>query len=108
MADWSAIDQLTPVESPMQLCPTYIGDAQKSYKSRTTGLAEKYTEASDLSYFAEEFWRHMVTTGMDTVAYLEDVETHEMMSVVINHSRFTLANATPTAHTQAQSYDALD
>jgi hypothetical protein len=98
MDDWSGLDGASDLDSLMQLCPTYIGDAQKSYyKHRSTGLAKKYNESSDLSYFAKAFWRHLVSTGMDTIAYLADPKTAAMMLVVLHHSRFTLTNAMPLA-----------
>jgi hypothetical protein len=53
MADWSGLDGASDLDSPMKLHPTYIGDAQKAYKHRSAGLAEKYNESSDLSYFAK-------------------------------------------------------
>jgi hypothetical protein len=43
-----------------------IGDSQKAYKyCGTTGLKDKYDEAIDISYFAEEFWQHLKPTGWD-------------------------------------------
>jgi hypothetical protein len=107
--DWSGLNGAADLDSPMQLRPsTYIGDAQKSYKHRSTGLTEKYDESSDFSYFAEEFWRHLMSTGMDTIAYLADPETGVMMSVILHHLRFTLTNATPLAEAQVQHYDSMD
>lgn len=47
LADWLGLDTLSKVDSPMQLRPTYIGDAQKAYRHRATGLTDKYEETSD-------------------------------------------------------------
>jgi hypothetical protein len=107
MDDWSGLDGASDLDSPMQLRPGYIGDAQKAYKHRSTSLAEKYDESNDLSYFAKEFWRHLVSTGMDTIAYLVDPERAAIMLVVLYHSRFTLTNAMPLAEAQVQLYDSI-
>jgi hypothetical protein len=108
MPDWSGLGA-SDLDSPMPLRPTYIGDAQKAYKHCSTGLAEKYNESSDLSCFIKEFWRHLVLTGMDTIAHLADPKTTAMMLVVLHHSRFTLTNAMPLAETQVQFlYDSMD
>jgi hypothetical protein len=96
------------VVSPLQLRPAYIGDSQKAYKCRITGLKDKYEEASDISYFADEFWRHLEATGMDTIAYLMDPETSDVVSVVLKHIRFTVASATALARAQAKKYDDND
>jgi hypothetical protein len=58
-ADWSGLDAVANIVSPLQLRPTYIGDSQKAYKFRTAGLKEKYDVAGDISYFADEFWQIM-------------------------------------------------
>jgi hypothetical protein len=108
LANWSGLDTPCDVESPLQLRPTYLGDSQKAYKHRATGLTDKFEDNGDLSYFAEEFWRHLLTTGMDTIAYLPDPESAAMMSVVTHHSRFTLAHVTTSAAAQVQLYDTVD
>jgi hypothetical protein len=82
--------------------------SQKGYKFRTAGLKEKYDEAGDISYFADDFWRHLKATGMDTIAYLADTETSQMVSVVLKHTRFTVDSATALARAQAKKYDNND
>jgi hypothetical protein len=94
--------------SPLQLRPTYIGEAQKAYQYRVTGLKEKFVEAGDITYFANEFERHLKTTGMDTIAYLKDPEMSEMVSVVSKHTRFTVDSATALTRAQAKKYDDND
>jgi hypothetical protein len=107
-ADWSGLAEPCEMDSLMQLRPTSIADSQKAFKHRATGLSDKYDEASDLSYFADELWRHMLTTGLDTIAYLPDPETGEMMSVILHHTRFTLEKASTLAQPQVLLYDAVD
>jgi hypothetical protein len=85
--DWTGLLAPSWVVSPLQLRPTYIGEAQKACKYRVTGLKEKFVEDGDITYFADEFERHLRTTGMDTIAYLNP-ETSEMVSVVSKHTRF--------------------
>ena len=106
--DWTGLIAPSWVQSPFQLRPTYIGEAQKAYKHRVTGLKEKFVEDGDITYFADEFERHLRTTGMDTIAYLKDPETSEMVSVVSKHTRFTVATVTSRAQKQSRRYDDND
>jgi hypothetical protein len=47
----------------------------------------------------------MKATGMDTIAYLMDPETSDMVSVVLKHTRFTVDSATALAsREQARKY----
>ena len=66
--DWTGLIAPSWVVSPLQLRPAFIGDAQKAYKYRITGLKDKFEENGDITYFADEFERHLRTTGMDTIA----------------------------------------
>jgi hypothetical protein len=106
--DWTGLIAPSWVVSPYQLRPTYIGEAQKAYKYRVTGLKEKFVEDGDITYFADEFERHLRTTGMDTIAYLKDPETSEMVSVVSKHTRFTADTVTSRALKQSRRYDEND
>ena len=91
-SDWSSLETAaTENTSPNQLRPVYASAAQKGYNHRRTGLTTKFTPASDLSVFQTAVWNHLVDTGMDTIAYLQDPEDSDKMSnVVKSHARFTM------------------
>jgi hypothetical protein len=109
-SDWSGIeDDPQTYASPNQLRPVSANAAQKSYNHRNTGPTDKYKRGDDLADFQTLVWDHLKDTGLDTVAYLRDPsDPSRMLSVVKEHSRFTLATAKELSHEQAKLYDAFD
>ena len=109
-SDWSSLETAaTENTSPNQLRPVYASAAQKGYNHRRTGLTTKFTPASDLSVFQTAVWNHLVDTGMDTIAYLQDPEDSDKMSnVVKSHARFTMDSAKVLSAIQVTKYDKYD
>ena len=97
LSDWSGLDPKTaffePV-SPNQYRPVFSGAAQKAFIHRKKGMDDKFDKKGDLKAFQKKLVRHLVDTGMDTIAYLPDPkDATKMVNVVTYHARFTVASA---------------
>ena len=106
--DWSSlVDTNTEYTSPNQLCPSNASASQKGYNyHKASPLEVKFEKSSDLQTFEKAFAKHLMDTGMDTVAYLPDpVDNTKMNFVVTEHSRYTLESATKLATPQLGLYD---
>jgi hypothetical protein len=67
------------------------------------------TPSSDLAVFQTAVWNHLVDTGMDTIAYLQDPEdSTKMTDVVKSHARYTVDNAKLLSTVQVAKYDKYD
>ena len=109
-SDWSGLETvISENTSPNQLRPVYASAAQKGYNHRRTGLTSKFTPSSDLAVFQTAIWNHLVDTGMDSIAYLQDPEDDKKMSNVVKaHARYTVDLAKKFCATQVTRYDKYD
>ena len=65
--------------------------AQKGYNHQCKGIANKFAKGSDHFNFARLVWKHLVDTGMDTIAYLPSTkDPQEMVSIVQYYSQYSL------------------
>ena len=114
--NWSGLDPsaLKTHSTPNQLRSTRTSDSQKSYNFRKEGLKNKFIEnKSDLMDFKDRVNDHLVDTGMDTIAYFNDLQTPtQMYNVVESHNRFLLKNVQAKSlqlrRTKFDSYDVLN
>ena len=109
--DWTALAEPAATEntSPNQLRPVYASAAQKGYNHRRTGLTSPFSATSDLSVFQNAVWNHLLDTGMDTIAYLQDPEDQtKMTNVVKSHARYTVESAKTLSTIQFEKYDKYD
>jgi hypothetical protein len=110
-ADWTGLDPSAArvYQSPNQLRSLYVKTSQDSYNHRTTGLEDKFSDKDNLTQFADSILEKLEDCGMDTIAYLPAPDDPtQMISVVSNHSRFTLewaTNASEPLQTQFDDYD---
>ena len=110
-ADWSGLDpsSLTTNTTPNQLRPLYASSSQKRYNHRRTGLTNVYSPSADLTVFQNAVWNHLLDTGIDSIAYLQDPEDgSRMTNVVKSHARFTVQSAKSLIDVQASKYDSYD
>ena len=62
----------------------------KGYLIRSTGLTSKFSMSHDVLQFQGNVWHHLITHGMDTIAYLQDsTDSSKVINVIDNLSRFT-------------------
>ena len=91
--DWSGLDASAPSDyaMPSQLHPIYVSLAQKGYNHWCKGIDNKFAKGSDCFNFARLVWKHLVDTGMDTIAYLPSTkDPQEMVSIVQYYSQYSL------------------
>jgi len=110
--DWSGLDALAPTvpKTPNQFRPTKPSDNAKAYNQRRgKGAAELFKPSDDVIMFTKTLWKHLVDTGMDSIAYLQDPEKkNEMSSVVTESARHTLERAKVLCKAQLKEYDEYD
>ena len=89
--DWSGLDKTQPYRA-IQGSHYRPIDPIKRVKGaayRTAGLEVKFSKGHSISKFQKDVWNHLVTHGLDTIAYLKDPFTSSIMiNVVENHPRF--------------------
>ena len=74
--------------TPNQLRSERISDSMKSYNYRKTGLVTLYDAKKDLMSFKSAVKKHLKDTGMDTIAYINDLQSPtKMYHVVDQHNR---------------------
>ena len=78
-----------------------MSNAQKSYKVHAKALPDSFKSPDDFQAFQTSFWKHLEKCGLDTIGYVPNLVTKQMMSVVLDHSCFTVA----TIKTQMALYD---
>ena len=91
--DWSGLDASAPSDytTPNQLHLIHVSLAQKGYNHRCKGIDNKFAKGSNHFNFARLVWKHLVDTGMDTVAYLPSTkDPQEMVSIVQYYSQYSL------------------
>ena len=109
--DWSSLAPEAPTDyaTPNQLRPTTASSSQKGYNFRRTGLKEKFAKTDDRSAFEKLVWKHLVDTGMDTVAYLPSVaDPTNMVNVVQYYSQFTTKTARDQYNILKPNFDRYD
>jgi hypothetical protein len=110
--NWTGLDTVEALgehTSPNQLRGEYAAAAQKGYNFRRTGLATVFKKNDELSVFSKSVWNHLLDTGMDTIAYLQDPEYNDRMTDVIHgHSRFTVGSTKLLSKVQMVLYDKYD
>jgi hypothetical protein len=58
------------------------------------GLDPKYTiKGGDLVSFSRDIWKCLKDSGLDTIAYLPDPTTNDMVNVIENYACFTTDSA---------------
>ena len=87
--NWLGIDVPTSTPSPNQIRPVYVGDAQKAYRHRQKGCAAKFKQGDSLQDFEKKVNKYLVDHGMDTIGYIPDVGSTNMMNILKEHTRFT-------------------
>jgi hypothetical protein len=108
--DWSGLegDPQSPT-TPNQLRPISATASAKGYNIRKLGLATPFERKDNVHEFRRFVWDHFEDHGLDTITYLENLsDPGTMLSVVNDHSRFTVATAKQLSHAQAKLYDAYD
>jgi hypothetical protein len=111
-ADWTGLDPSAITSSPVtpnQYRPTLISTSQKGHTYRQTGMATKFSSTSDILTFEHKIWKHLVDTGMDTIAYVPDPQAPTVMiNCVKGHGRFELDTIRTMIANQLMKYDAFD
>ena len=109
--DWSGLHASAPSDyaMPNQLCPIYVSSAQKGYNHWCKGIDDKFTKGSDRFNFAKLVWKHLVDTGMDTVAYLPSTkDPQEMVSIVQYYSHYSLKTTREHYKAAKAKFDCYD
>lgn len=112
--DWSGLCSTAPThhQAPNQLRPLKATEAQKGHNFRKIGLTVGKLTRTNLNIpaFEHHVWEHLVNTGMDSIAYVPSPihGSTEMINVVLEHNRFTLASVTKMIEPQRQKYNSYD
>ena len=89
--DWSGLDKDQPYRA-IQGSHYRPIDPIKRIKGaayRAAGLETKFSKGHSINKFQRDVWDHLVTHGLDTIAYLKDPFTSStMINVIENHPRF--------------------
>ena len=73
MHDWSGLDSKAKRgTTPYHLRPLDLIKDAKGFTARKTGFITKFSRDSSLPSFASQVWKHLVSHGLDTIAYLPD------------------------------------
>jgi len=109
--DWSSLDVSASqmYKSLNQLRSSYASSAQKGYNYRKEGLLDKFDHGNDVTLFQNDVMKHLKDTGMDSITYMPDPEDpNKMISVVVDHSRFTIESVRAHSQVQVPLYDEYD
>lgn len=94
--DFSGSTRVTP-RSPLCFVPRDPEKGMKHYKDKTGGQLKKFQRGDatySLASFADDAKRHMELYGLDTVFYMVDPGTKELVDIFTSHSRFTKSTVT--------------
>ena len=111
--DWSGLDETQPFRA-MQVSHYRPIDPIKRVKGayyRTIGLKVKFSKGHSINNFQKDVWQHLVTHGLDTIAYLKDpFRSSSMINVVENHPKFCFnqANAVTLSKEGSKKFDQWD
>ncbi len=89
--DWSGLDEDQPFRAVQGSHYRPIDPIKrvKGAAYRTAGLQMKFSKGHSISKFQKDVWNHLLTHGLDTIAYLKDPFTSSVMiNVVEHHPRF--------------------
>ena len=90
-SDWSGLQPNQVFRTtPFHYRRPEMTSDSKGYLIRSTGLTTKFSMSDDVLQFQSSVWHHLISHGMDTIAYLQDpTDTSKVITVVENHARFT-------------------
>ena len=94
--------------SPNQIRPIYASESQKAYKHRKEGCSIKFKEGDSLQDFEKRMNKYLLDHGLDTIAYLPDVGSTNMLNIVDSHARFTEEYVRSQAEKYEKKYDEYD
>ena len=104
---WKGLDSSAPgLSDPNQY--RHQKNPEYGYNSRTKGLDSKFAKGKDIKTFANDVRSHVEDHGLDTVLYLPDRITGEMIFVVDGHHRFDSSSARAASKLVRQSFDEYD
>ena len=84
--DWTGLNTPKPTSiGPNQYRPASISGQAKAQYYRTQGLETKFTRDGDLQVFQKKVLEHLVTYGLDTIAYLSHPKEAKTVVLVIEH-----------------------
>ena len=93
MPAWDATRNTEP-ESPFCMHPVGTGEQLRIHAVSVKGLKEKFG-AGDATYplasFETAVWEHLVDKGLDSVFYILEPHTNDMVEIVTRHSRFPMS-----------------
>ena len=109
-SDWSGLQDPDPKKiNPRQYRTSSISGAAKSQHYRTMGMTTKFARKNDLIKFQRKVLEHLEFNGMDTITYVPDPnKPSEMISIVEQHTQFTLAEALKAENKIKGYYDKYD
>ena len=106
---WKGLQRkATAPTSPNQIRPIYASDSQKAYKYRKEGCTIKFKKGDSLLDFQKRMNKYLQDHGLDTIAYLPDVDSTTMMNIVDSHARFTEDYVQAQEAKYKQHYDEYD
>ena len=109
--DWSGLDtSVSPstYSNPTQFRPGDSSDT-KPYNFRIRGLRTLFDKSNPVEQFLEDVSEHLLTCGMDSIAYLPDpADPTHMESVVTHHGRFSLDYTIKASNDIKTKWDSFD
>ena len=113
LRDWSGLDLSAPksASSPWKTRPLSQSALSKTYRYLIKPLEPKFEEGLNLNHLRKDVNKHLVTYGLDTIAYLPDpTSTTKVANVVIDYPLFVgnLVNSLKVAEETNTKYDEMD
>ena len=113
LRNWSGIDHSAPKSSssPWKNRPLSQAARSKIYRYLINPLEPKFEEGLNINHFRKDVNKHLVTYGLDTIAYLPDPSNNnKVANVVIDYPLFVgnLINSLKLAKDTQAKYDEMD
>ena len=113
LRNWSGLDLSAPksASSPWKTRPLSQSALSKTYRYLIKPLEPKFEEGLNLNHLRKDVNKHLVTYGLDTIAYLPDpTSTTKVANVVIDYPLYVgnLVNSLKVAKDTSKLYDAMD
>jgi hypothetical protein len=108
---WDDLDQGARGEykNPNQFRYQDPSSDSKGYNRRCVPLESKFEKGDDLRTFKLNIFNHLTKHGMDSIAYLNDPETSDAMTCVIqDHARYTVETARQMSASCVKKFDKYD
>ena len=108
LRDWSGLEKPVPDGiGPAQYRSLSPGSQAKSRAARIEALENKFTRDASLQTFQIKVKKHLVTHGMDTIAYIKSpADPTELVSIIEHHALFELEEGVKLANDiKANHYD---